>query len=185
MKKNGWCVWVTGLPGSGKSVIAKTLIKRLKRQNVHAQVVSVDTLRRVMTPEPTYSAAERDIVYAAIAFVAKLLTQNGINVVIDATGNRRRYRDNARKMIPKFIEAYVRCPLEICIERESRRGRTFMSPKDIYKRGLSGEAPTVPGLGVPYEKSLHPEVTVDSDRMNPEECAQKIQNAITTRLEQL
>ena len=179
MKKDVWCVWVTGLPGSGKSVIVKALMKRLAMQNVHAQVVSVDMLRRVMTPKPTYSEAERGMVYATIALVAKLLTQNGVNVVIDATGNRRRYRDNARKMIPRFIEAYVRCPLEICIERETKRGRIFMAPKDIYKRGLSGEAPTVPGLGAPYEEPLHPEVTVDSDRMSPEECAQEIQNAIT------
>lgn len=178
MKQDGWCVWVTGLPGSGKSVIVEALMKRLERQNVHVQVVSVDMLRRVMTPKPTYSEAERDVVYAAIAFVAKLLTQNGVNVVIDATGNRRRYRDKARKMIPRFIEAYVRCPLEICIERESKRGKRFMAPKDIYKKGLSGEAPTVPGLGVPYEEPSHPEVTVDSDHMSPEECAQKIQNAI-------
>ena len=180
MSKGGWCVWVTGLPGSGKSVIVEALIKRLKRQNVHAQIVSIDMLRRVLTPNPTYSEAERDIVYAAIALVAKLLTQNDVNVVVDATGNRRRYRDNARKMIPRFIEAYVRCPIETCIERESKRRKTFMAPKEIYKRGLSGEAPTVPGLGVPYEEPLHPEVTVDSDRMSPEECAQKIQGAITT-----
>ena len=179
MKKGGWCVWVTGLPGSGKSVIVKALMKRLRKQNVRAQVVSVDMLRRVMTPKPTYTEAERDIVYATIAFVAKLLTENGVNVVIDATGNRRHYRDNARKIIPRFIEAYVRCPLEVCIKRETKRGKTFMAPKDIYKRGLSGEAPTVPGLGAPYEEPLHPEVTVDSDRMSPEECAQKIQNAIT------
>jgi len=180
MKKDAWCVWVTGLPGSGKSVIVEALMKRLEKQNIHAQVVSVDMLRRVMTPKPTYSGAERDIVYTTIAFVAKLLTQNGVNVVIDATGNRRRYRDNARKMIPRFIEAYVRCPLQICIERETKRGRTFMAPKDIYKRGLSGKAPTVPGLGAPYEEPSNPEVTVDSDRMSPEECAQKIQDAITS-----
>jgi len=171
------------LPGSGKSVIVEALVKRLKRQNVRVQVVSVDMLRRLMTPKPTYSETERDVVYAAIAFVAKLLTENHVNVVIDATGNRRRYRDNARKMIPEFIEAYVRCPLEICIERESKRGRSFMAPKYIYKRGLSGEAPTVPGLGVPYEEPLHPEVAVDSDRTSPEECAQKIQNALTKRVQ--
>lgn len=159
-------------------------MKRLKKQKVRAQVVSVDMLRRVITPKPTYSETERDMVYATISFVAKLLTQNGVNVVIDATGNRRRYRDNARKMIPKFIEAYVRCPLETCMERETKRGRKFMAPKDIYKRGLSGKAPTVPGLSVPYEEPLRPEVTVDSNLMNPEECAQKIHDAITTWLEQ-
>ena len=182
MSKDGWCVWVTGLSGSGKSVIVETLTKKLKKQNVHAQAVSVDMLRHVMTPKPTYSEAERDMVYAAIAFIAKLLTQNGVNVVVDATGNRRRYRDNARKMISRFMEAYVRCLLEICIERESKRGRRFMAPKDIYERGLSSEASTVPGLGVPYEEPLHPEVTVDSDRMSSEECAQRIQNAITTHV---
>ena len=185
MKKDGWCVWVTGLPGSGKSVIVEALIRRLKKQNVHAQVVSVDMLRRVITPKPTYSETERDVVYASISFVAKLLTQNGVNVIIDATGNRRRYRDNVRKMIPKFIEAYVRCPIETCMERENERRKTFMAPKEIYKRGLSGEAPTVPGLGVPYEESLHPEITVDSDRMSQEECAQEIQNALTRWLERL
>ena len=126
MLSGGWCVWVTGLPGSGKSVIVEALMKRLKKQNVHAQVVSVDMLRHVITPKPTYSETERDMVYSTIAFVAKLLTQNDVNVVIDATGNRRRYRDNARKMIPRFIEAYVRCPLETCMERESKRGRRFM-----------------------------------------------------------
>ena len=152
--KHGWCVWVTGLPGSGKSVIVEALMKMLKKQKVHVQVVSVDMLRRVMTPKPTYGEDERDMVYAAIAFVAKLLTENGVNVVVDATGNRRRYRDNTRKIIPKFMEAYVRCPLEVCMERESKRGRTFMPPKGIYQRGSSGEAPTVPGLGVPM-KNLH------------------------------
>ena len=123
--KHGWCVWVTGLPGSGKSVIVEALMKMLKKQKVHVQVVSVDMLRRVMTPKPTYGEDERDMVYAAIAFVAKLLTENGVNVVVDATGNRRRYRDNTRKIIPKFMEAYVRCPLEVCMERESKRGRNI------------------------------------------------------------
>lgn len=173
------------MPGSGKSVIVEALVKRLKRQNVRVQVVSVDMLRRLMTPEPTYSEAERDMVYAAIAFVAKLLTENHVNVVIDATGNRRRYRENARKMIPEFMEAYVRCPLETCIDRESKRGRKFLAPEDIYERGLSGEAPTVPGLGAPYEEPLHPEVTVDSDRTSPEECAQKIESAITRHIQNI
>ena len=138
-----------------------------------------------MTPEPTYSETERNMVYAAIAFVAKLLTENHVNVVVDATGNRRRYRENARKMIPEFIEAYVRCPLETCIDRESKRRRRFLAPKDIYTRGLSGEASTAPGLGAPYEEPLHPEVTVDSDHTSPEECAQKIESAITKHIQNI
>jgi adenylylsulfate kinase len=176
----GWCVWITGLPGSGKSVIAQALLSQLEQQDVYAQLVSIDVLRKVVTPKPTYSEKERDMVYASIAFVSKLLTQNGVNVIIDATANRQRYRDYARKQIPRFLEVYVRCPLEICIERETKRGKTFMAPRNIYKKAFTGKSETVPGIGVPYEQPQNPEVRVDSDKQSPEECAEKIYKAITT-----
>lgn len=175
----GWCAWLTGLPGSGKSVIAQALLRRLEQKGISAQLVSIDMLRKVVTPKPTYSEEERDMVYASIVFVSKLLTQNGVNVIIDATANRQRYRGYARKQIPRFIEAYVRCPLEICIERETKRGKTFMAPRDIYKKAFTGKSKTVPGIGVPYEQPQNPEVTVDSDKQNTEECAEKIYKTIT------
>jgi len=176
--KHGWCVWVTGLPGSGKSTVARALLKRLRDIGVQAQIVSSDMLREVVTPKPSYSEEERDMVYGAIVFVAKLLTQNGVNVVIDATGNRRRYRDQARKGIPRFMEAYLQCPLEVCIQRETERKEYVYAPRDIYKKAFAGESATVPGIGAPYEEPLHPEVVVDSDRLNPEQCAQRILEAI-------
>jgi adenylylsulfate kinase len=170
----GWCVWITGLPGSGKSTIAQVLLEKLKKRGAPAQILSSDMLRRVITPKPTYTQGERDVVYAAVVFVAKLLTQNGVNVVIDATGNRRNHRDHARKELPQFLEAYVRCPLEICIKRESGRERLFHAPQEVYAKAFTGESSTVPGVGVPYETPLHPEVTVDSSKLDPAECAQRI-----------
>lgn len=178
MRQGGWCVWVTGLPGSGKSVIAQALLRELKKIGVHAQIVSSDMLRKVVTPKPTYSERERDMVYAAIVFVAKLLTQNGVNVIIDATANRQRYRDKARKEIPRFMEAYVRCPLEVCMKREAERGKTFYAPKGIYKKAFTGKSATVPGIGVPYEEPSNPEVTVDSNKLSPGQCAQRVLEVI-------
>ena len=175
----GWCVWVTGLPGSGKSVTARALLEKLKVKGIDAQILSSDMLRKVVTPKPSYSLEERDIVYATLVFVAKLLTENGVNVIIDATGNLRRYRDEARKQIPRFIEAYIQCSLDTCIKREAKRGITFHAPKDIYKKGMIGKSSTVPGLGAPYEPPLKPEVTVDSEKLSPEECAQKILKTLT------
>ena len=176
--QNGWCVWVTGLPGSGKSVVAHALQEKLKQHDIHAQILSSDALRKAVTPQPKYTEEERHMFYDALIIVAKHLTENGINVIIDATGNRRRYRENARKLIPHFIEAYLKCLLEVCIERESKRGKTFQAPEDIYKRAFKGVAPTVPGIGAPYEEPLQPEVTVDSEKLSPEECAQKIYETI-------
>lgn len=178
----GWCVWITGLPGSGKSVTAHALAERLKEFGIKAQILSSDMLRKVITPNPRYTEEERDIVYGAIVFIAELLTKNGVNVVIDATANRRRYRDEARKRIPNFIEAYLKCPLKICIERESKRkSDPHHAPKDIYKKAMTGESRTVPGIGVPYEEPLNPEVMVDSNRLNPDECAERIVKVIIKR----
>jgi adenylylsulfate kinase len=170
----GWCVWITGLPGSGKSVISEALLKLLNARGFNAQLLSSDTLRKIMTPNPTYSLEERDTVYATLVYIAKLLTQNGVNVVIDATGNLRRYRENARKQIFRFIEVYLECPLEVCTEREAKRGKTYHAPKQIYAKALKGEAPTVPGIGQPYEPPLNPEIRIDTVQHTPEQIAKKI-----------
>ena len=174
MAQNGWCVWITGLPGSGKSVVSEALLRLLKKKGINAQLLASDALRKVLTPKPTYSLAERDIVYATLVYIAKLLTQNNVNVIIDATGNLRRYRENARKQIPHFIEAYLECPLEVCIQRESKRGKTYQAPKQIYAKALRGKAPTVPGIGQPYEPPLNPEITINTTKHTPEQATQKI-----------
>lgn len=136
-------------------------------------------LRRVITPKPTYNEEERDIVYSTLVFIAKLLTQNRVNVIIDATANRRRHRDRARKEIPKFMEAYVRCPLEVCIRRETERKVYAYAPKEVYKKAFTGKSTTVPGIGVPYEEPENPEVIVDSNKLSVDECAQKILEALS------
>jgi len=171
---SGWCVWVTGLPGSGKSVVSEALLKLLSEKGVQVQLLSSDALRKILTPKPTYSLEEREVVYATLVYIAKLLTQNGVNIVIDATGNLRRYRGNARKQISKFVEAYLECPLEVCMEREAKRGKTYLAPKQIYAKALEGKAPTVPGVGQPYEPPTNPEVKIDTTQNTPEQAALKI-----------
>jgi len=175
---NGWCVWVTGLPGSGKSVVSEALLKLSCERGIKVQLLSSDALRKVLTPKPTYSLEERDSVYAALVYIARLLSQNGVNVIVDATGNLRRYRENARKQIPKFLEAYLECPLEVCMEREAERGKTYQAPKKIYTKAKEGIAPTVPGMGQPYESPLNAEITIDTTERTPEECAKKILDVI-------
>ena len=177
----GWCIWVTGLPGSGKSVVSEALIRLLEQKGINAQLLSSDALRKVLTPKPTYSLEERDIVYATLVYIAELLTRNGVNVVIDATGNLRRCRENARRLIPRFMEAYLECPIEVCMERESKRGKTYHAPKQIYAKALEGKAPTVPGVGQPYEPPTNPEITLDTVKLTPEQAAQKILEAIIKR----
>ncbi len=108
-----WAVWFTGLPGSGKTTVARATEKALAERGIRARVLELDEIRRVLTPEPKYTEEERAIVYAGLAYMAKLLTDEGVNVIIDATGNLRRYRDKAYVLIGNFGEVYISCPLEI------------------------------------------------------------------------
>ncbi|MEM2840097.1 MAG: adenylyl-sulfate kinase [Candidatus Bathyarchaeia archaeon] len=173
-KVKGWAIWITGLPGSGKSIVAHKLWKVLSKMGVDSQIISSDALRRFLTPKPTYSEEEREIVYRAIAYIAKTLTDNGVNVIIDATGNRRRYRAMCRRMIDKFFEVYLRCPLEVCIRREMARKERFYAPRDIYGKAMRGMSTTVPGFGVPYEPPRRPEVLIESDRQKPNEIVETV-----------
>jgi adenylylsulfate kinase len=168
-----WAVWVTGLPGSGKSVIAAQVRKILKERGIaDVKVLELDEIRKFITPEPSYSEEEREIVYASLVYMAKLLVAVGKPAIIDATANRRRYRERARENIQNFAEVYVRCSLDTCMEREGRRKAKY-APSGIYDRAKE-EGAAVPGVNVPYEAPENPEVVVDSEKMDAEACAEKV-----------
>ncbi len=173
-----FAVWFTGLPGSGKTAIASRAAAILKKKGIDVKILQLDEIRRILTPTPKYTDEERDIVYASLGYMAKLLTECGVNVFIDATANKRKYRDSARNIIPQFAEVFVRCPLSLCMEREAHRKAAF-SPKGIYNKSAQTGA-NVPGVNVPYEEPLKPEIVVDSDKMNPGESAKKVADAIIT-----
>jgi len=165
----GFAVWLTGLPASGKSSITRELVRELAARGVRVAVLESDAARREITPGATYGVSERDMFYAALSFAARTLAEHGVPVIVDATANRRAYRDRSRAEIPRFLEVHVRCPLPVCEARD---------PKGIYRRGRQGSAPNVPGVSAPYEPPLHPEVEVDGDRDKPAESARRIVAAL-------
>ena len=168
-----WTLWLTGLPGSGKSAIAKRLRYKLQDREVYSQILSTDELRRVITPIPTYSEEEREIVYATVVYFANILNMNGVNVIIDGTGNLKKYRDLARNTLRRFALVYVKCPLEITIEREKNR-RSNTAPQGIYEKAFTGKSKTVPGVNVPFEEPTDAALTVHTDQMGASECADEI-----------
>lgn len=163
-----WVAWLTGLPGSGKSTIA-LLVKEKLTDTV---VLRMDDLRKIVTPEPTYSDTEREYVYRALVYTARELYELGHDVIIDATGNLKSWRQLAREVIDDFFEIYLECPIEVCIEREKRRTDTHAAPARIYEKGKSGWP--VPGMNVPYEEPECPELKIKTHKETPEDAADKI-----------
>jgi adenylylsulfate kinase len=150
--QQGFAVWITGIPASGKSSITRELRDKLRSAGTPVVVLESDEMRAILTPGATYSLEERDRFYQFLVLIGATITRNGVSVIFDATANRRIYRDQARSLIAKFVEAYVQCPLDVCRERD---------PKGIYRRAAAGRAATVPGMQTPYEQPANPEITLN------------------------
>jgi adenylylsulfate kinase len=175
-----WAMWITGLPGSGKSTIVKELLKKLEAKGISAEVIRMDEIRKMLTPEPKYTAEEREVAYKKMADIGKEKVDLGKNVIFDATGHKRSFREYARQLVPEFYEVYVKCPPETAVERESLR-KSDLVTQELYKkalRRLHGEevelVGEVIGIDVEYEEPLNPDITVDSNLLSPEEAAEKI-----------
>ena len=164
-----FAVWITGLPASGKSTVARALAAELDGKGIRAALLESDAVRREITPRPKYDDTEREAFYATLAYLARVLVLHGVHVIVDATANRRAYRDRAREAIPRFLEVHVRCPLAVCQARD---------PKGIYRRGVAGTALNVPGVSAPYEPPLAPEVVVDGERDDAAVAARRIVSAL-------
>jgi adenylylsulfate kinase len=163
--EEAFAVWVTGFPASGKSTVSRALVSQLGAHGIDVAVLESDVMRQVLTPVPNYSEEERSVFYSQITWIGTLLARHGVPVIFDATANRRSWRNAARKAIPRFIEVYVRCPLEICMARD---------PKGIYRRARQAEASSVPGLQTAYEPPETPDVVMNGDREDPESAARRI-----------
>ena len=163
--RDGFAIWVTGLPASGKSTLVASLKAQLADRGVDVAVLESDVLRKVLTPEPRYDEKEREAFYRQMVYIGTLLTQHGVSVIFDATANRRQYREWARERITRFIEVYVDCPLETCMARD---------PKGIYREAAANGENTVPGLQSNYEPPDHPDVLVRGDQELPDAAAERV-----------
>jgi adenylylsulfate kinase len=158
----GFAVWLIGLPSSGKSALARALSEKLEQLEIETQILDSDQLRHWLTPEPTYSQEERDWFYQAVVRIAELLAQNGVNVLIAATAPKQQHRLFARELIEHFVVVHLKCPLEICRQRDS---------KGLWEKASRGEITTLPGAGFPFEAPISPDVVVDTSELDPEQAA--------------
>jgi len=172
MEQKGVTLWVTGLPCSGKSSVADAVAEELRQRGFKAERLDADIIRKHLWKELGFSKEDRDENIRRAAFLSKLLTKNGIIVLTSFVSPYRELRDYARQEIGDFVEIYVRCPVEVCIQRDTR---------GMYKKALSGEIPNFTGVSDPYEEPLNPELVIESDKEPLEESVTKV----ITRIKEL
>lgn len=169
-KEHGFVMWFTGLPCSGKSTLAKLISDRLASLNIEAQVLDGDVIRSKLTSDLGYSEHDRNENIKRIGYVAKLLTENGINTIVATISPYSQARSNVRKELSKFIEIYVRCDIDICAKRDV---------KGLYKKAYAGEIMNFTGVSDPYEPPENPEITLDTGMESEAQSVAKVLDFLT------
>ena len=166
MESKGQVIWLTGLSGAGKTTVARALRSELTALGYRVETLDGDEVRENLSRGLTFSKEDRETNVRRIGFVARLLARNGVIVLASAISPYRQSRDDVRRSIEsdgaQFIEVFVRCPLQVLIERDV---------KGLYKKALAGEIENFTGISDPYEAPLAPDVVIDSSAESVEESA--------------
>src|SRR5258706_13215393 len=162
---SGCTIWLTGLSGAGKSTIAQLLEKRLKEYGMEVEVLDGDVVRTHLSKGLGFSREDRDTNIKRIAFVCGLLTRNDVICISAAISPYRETRQWARDHIGDFVEVYVKCPIEVCRQRDV---------KGLYKLVDEGKIKGFTGVDDPYEEPDNPELIVETDKETIEESVARI-----------
>ncbi len=165
----GCTIWLTGLSGSGKSTVAHKLEEKLFELGIKTYVLDGDNIRFGLNKDLSFSREARKENIRRIAEVAKLFTDAGVINITAFISPYIEDRLNARKIQKEgdFIEVYVRCPIDICEERD---------PKGLYKKARAGELKEFTGVDDPYEEPENPELILDTGKEGVDESVDKIIN---------
>jgi len=159
----GCIVWLTGLSGAGKSTIAVRLEQALYQLKRRTYILDGDNIRHGLCSDLGFSHKDRTENIRRIGEAARLFADAGIICIAAFISPYRADRDLARKIAPhgKFVEVYLNAPLEICEQRD---------PKGLYARARAGKLKQFTGISAPYESPLKPEIELDTNKLDVDEC---------------
>src|SRR3989440_4474382 len=172
-KDNGFTLWFTGLSGAGKTTLSKLIEEELRDRRRRLEILDGDVIRENLSKGLGFSKEDRDTNIRRIAFVADLLSRNGVPVITAAISPYRETRREAREIMgDRFIEVYVKASVETCAQRDV---------KGLYEKAFKGEIKEFTGVSDPYEPPLNAELTLDTEHQSPEESAEAILSLLEER----
>ncbi len=165
MANTGFTIWFTGLSGAGKSTLSEAIEQRLKERGRNVEILDGDVVRTHLSKGLGFSREDRDTNIKRIGFVCGLLTRNSVICISAAIAPYAEAREWARKEIGNFVEVYLKCPIEVCRQRDV---------KGLYKLVDEGKIKNFTGVDDPYEEPEHPELVVETDKETVEESVNRI-----------
>lgn len=165
METVGFTIWFTGLSGAGKSTLSEVVEHRLRERGRKVEVLDGDIVRTHLSKGLGFSKEDRDTNIKRIAFVCGLLTRNDVACISAAISPYRETRAWARQHIGNFVEVYVKCPIDVCRQRDV---------KGLYKLADEGKLKGFTGVDDPYEEPDHPELIVETNQETVDESVNRI-----------
>jgi adenylyl-sulfate kinase len=166
MSQKGFTLWLTGLPRAGKSTVAGLVAGRLRARGVtHMEVLDGDIIREGLCRDLGFSREDRTENIRRITIVSKLLTRNGVVVIVAAISPYREDRELAREEIQSFVEVWCKASVDACAARDY---------KGLYEKAMRGEIKDMTGVNDPYEEPEDADLVLDTETETPEQSADKV-----------
>ncbi len=172
--QKGIVVWMTGLSGSGKTTIAQEVERRLVASDYKAYVLDGDKLRHGLNKDLGFSDADRVENMRRLAETSNLFRDAGIITIVTLISPFAQNRREARETIGNdFMEVYIKASIETCKKRD---------PNKLYQKALNGQIKYFTGIDSPYEIPENPDLVLDTEKWNEEECTEILYNFILKQL---
>lgn len=171
-KHKAFTIWLTGLPASGKSSIARELDVRLFNMGYRSYCLDGDNTRIGINSDLGFSGEDRSENIRRVAEIAKLFNEAGIITIASFISPFENDRMQAKQIIgpPNFVETYVDADIEVCKKRDK---------KGLYRLAAQGKLKNFTGISSPYEKPVSADIHIDSGSMMVEECADMVLQSLT------
>ncbi len=170
----GCCLWLTGLSGAGKSTLAAGTATELRGRGYRVEVLDGDEVRAELCGDLGFSHADRELNVRRLAYLAGLLSRNGVVVIVAAISPYRSGRAQARRQVGDcFAEVWVKASLDACEQRDV---------KGLYARARAGEIENFTGVSDPYEAPRRAELVIDTELHGADESVAELTALVERRL---
>lgn len=171
-KQRGFAIWLTGMSGSGKTTLGTKLEEVFRNRGLRVERLDGDIIRGILGKGLGFSREDRIINLKRAAFVAGLLVKHGVVTICSFITPYEVSRRYARDTIERYVEVYVKCSLDVLIQRD---------PKGLYRKALDGEILHFTGISDPFEEPGQFDICTVTDRETEDESVTKILNWLGSR----
>jgi adenylyl-sulfate kinase len=166
--------WVIGLSAAGKSTLARMLFDRFQEHRIPCMVIDGDEVRHVYDDTLGFDEASRRKQTQRIIRLVRWVASQGVVPIVAIMHPYEDDRLGCREVFPNYYEIFLKCSLDVCVERD---------PKGLYAKALNKEIHNIAGMDIPYEEPRHSDLVLATDRLSKGEMLEAAWAEVKERID--